>query len=231
MKRCVLFLLLVGCSDPMPRRERIYEGRQLADAVPPGNIRVQIETYEFDTTDVAAFGVAVRYADEDVGIEGAAGWRTNGLRIFAVSANFSAEFALDTRNYKSRRNTTASLLVADGYEGSLDVVQEIPVQAVTVIPIYRGAVVLRTLEIVPVGSGFAVRPRSVDASTVDIALTPWLRDFRRGAIEVTELSTQLRVPVGRPIVIMQHESREQTIGTFFFSSGARRRLMVLTVMK
>lgn len=212
-----MIVLLAGCYGPERHRRTDDEWDAARRApVPAGNIRIQVETFEYDTAETVRAVASGSLVAE---------WSSNGLAVLSWDARASTNWRRD-RSYTYR---AASLLVADGTEGSFDVVQEVPVRATAVIPVYGGAVVVRSLEIVPVGTGFNVRPKKVDASHVDLEITPWMRDIKRGVIAVTELSTRLRVEVGQPYMILQHEAQRETLGTFFFSRGSRRVMMILAV--
>jgi len=221
--------LVCGCYDPYPRRAFDDEWERARNLPPPdGNIRVRVDTFEVDEGERTAFGMAAAYRDANVTVVGSAGWSSNGLVVWAGTSDLVARFSADTRRFRTRKHSQSSITVIDGGEASMAVVQELPVVVTHAIPVYDGAVVVRTITVAVTGTGFQVRPRKTAGGRVDLEITPWVRDLRRGVIVMTELSTRLTVQSGCPVAILQHETSRDTLGTFFFSRGRSRVLMVVT---
>ncbi len=219
MRRILWVTLLAGCYDAAPRREFDEDWERYRNApVPEGNVRVNLEYFEYEASDRAALSVAL-------GAQIA--WSSNGLGAVA-DARIVADIRASWQRERTRSHRSSTLLVADGFEGEMAVVQEVPAAVAHVIPVYDGAVVVRSIEVVAVGSGFRVQPKRAGGK-VALKLTPWVRDAKRGMILVTELSANLLVEAGRPVVIFEHEARRESLGTLFFARGARRVMMVVTV--
>lgn len=230
MRRILLVVLLAACYEPRPREPDPWE-KYANQPVPAGNLRVRINTFEFEASEREAYGLAARYKSGDVVVT-AGDISANGVGVWAVRAAFVSEMRT------TRRDQEQFLLMADGTEGQMHVVESSPMPVTRVIPIYNGAVIVRTIEQVVTGSGMYVRPESQSDGTVLVEATPYV-SYREGrgisTIRLTELSVTLRVRPGQPVVILAHEEAEESFGAAFFSArssrGLRRVLQVLTVEK
>ncbi len=224
-------LALMGACLPPPEREPDPWERYAQAPVPPGNVRVRVEAFEFAAEDRAAFDLALRYRDPSIAVSAGRLGGPNGLTLFAATGNFLAAFRAESRRYRSRRETTQSLLVAEGAEGSFQSVERRAAPAAVVIPVYDGAVVVRTIRTEGTGSGMAVRPRPLPDGRLEIELTPWLASREGGGIRLTELSTRVAVRPGTPVVLLSADETSETLGTALLglrsSAGLRRTLLVL----
>lgn len=204
--------------------------------IPRGNIRVTIDTFEFLDRDTAAFDLAVRYRDPNVGIGIGELYRTNGLIAFAAQKNFVAAFRAQSSKFRSSKHTSSFLVMADQSESRLEVLEKMPVPMLHVIPIYNGAVLVRSVEYRVLGSGLYVRPVSIGPASVQLEVTPFLATEDAGApsiTRITELTTRMVAEDGRPYVIMGSNEQAQSVGAAMFSyrsqTTMRRLLQVLTV--
>lgn len=231
MKRILwALLILAGCYEPRRREPDPWE-KYSNQPVPEGNVRIRVNYFEFDAVEREAYAAAARYKGEDVVVT-AGDISANGVGVWAVRAAFLSEMRT------TRRDQEQFLLVADGFEGQMHVVESSPMPVTHVIPIYGGAAIVRTIEQVVTGSGMYVKPQTQSDGSVLVELTPYV-SYREGrgfsTIRITELSVTLRVKPGQPVVILAHEEREQSFGAAFFSArssrGLRRVLQVLTVEK
>lgn len=229
--------VLFGCIEPRPREPDPWE-RYVDAGVPAGNVRVRVEAFEFAAEDRAAFDLALRYRDPSVAVSAGSLGGSNGLTLWAGTPNFLAAFRAESSRFRSRRATTQFVVVADGHEGSF---QSFDVQAVPVlrvIPVYRGALVVRTIQGLVTGAGMAVRPRVLPDGRIDLELEPWLA-VREGAnpksVRVTELATRVVVEAGRPVVLAAQDETRDTLASVLLGSRSatttRRTLLVLVAEK
>ena len=146
--------------------------------------------------------------------------------------NFIAAFKAETEKYRSRSYTRAFQLGADGYEAQRQVVDRVATSTTYVIPIYNGTAIVRTYDVIPVGTMLAIKPKK-RGNLVDLEVTPVFSQVKGGTIQVVELTTHLTVEVGRPYVIMAHEETKESFGAAFFSKrtgrSTRKVMQVLTV--
>jgi hypothetical protein len=228
-------VLLSSCvMNDRPRRDPMDDYYRMP--IPRGNIKVNIDTFEFLDRDTDAFDLALRYRDSSVSAGIGDIYRTNGLIAFAAQKNFVAAFRAQSTKFRSSRHTTSFLVMANESEGRLQVFEQAPVPVLHVIPIYSGAVLVRTVEYRVLGSGLYVRPVSVGPTSVQLEVTPFLSYEDAGAPSITrivELTTRMVAEDGRPYVIMGSNDQSQSVGAAMFSyrsqTTSRRMLQVLTV--
>ncbi len=236
MSRFAVLLVLAGCVEPAPREPDPWERYGVGGALPPGNVRVRVETYEFAAEDRAAFEMALGYRDPHVAIQAGGLGGTNGLTLFAATPEFAAAFRAESRRFRSRRTWEQFLVVADGQAADFQAVQQRLVPVQQVVRFYSGAVLLQTVAGVVTGSGLSARPRIREDRRVDVELAPWI-SVQEGAagrtIRVTELATRVTVEPGRPAVLMALDEARESFASAFLStrsaSGYRRMLQVLIV--
>jgi hypothetical protein len=237
--RYVCILALVGCvvEDRRSSREDRFPEPQTY-RVPKGNIGILVETYDFSEKEREAFDAALRYRDSSVEVGAGGVYGPNGMMLFGAQRNFSAAFRAQTSRTSSRRYTSNYLMTMENSEAQLISVDQAAVPTVHVIPIYNGAVFVRSAEYRVTGSGMVVRPLSIGGTSAQVELTPFVSYVEKehpGAdvVRLTELTTRVVVEDGRPYVIMSTSEQAQSVGTALFSyrgqSGARRILQVLTV--
>lgn len=237
MRWTLLLLALAGCVVEDRRRDDPFENAP-SYRIPRGNIRVNIDTYEFSDREDQAFEAALGYRDAsvDVGVGGI--FRPNGLVLFAARRNFAAAFRAQTSRYSTRRYWNQFIVTAENSEARLDSIQQAPVATLHVIPVYNGAVFVRNIEYKVLGSGFWVRPLSLGPTSAQVEITPWLA-YSDGdhpahdVVRITELSTRLVMEEGRPYVIMGSSEMVQSMGgalfTYRTTTSVRRLLQVLSI--
>jgi Flp pilus assembly secretin CpaC len=95
--------------------------------------------------------------------------------------------------------------------------------------------VTESTELVPVRSGFRVRPRSAGPERIDVEITPIVAELGPGgSIRETGASTQVRVRPGESVAIGGVTRQESSAGADVFhgaerGSGANESLLVLRV--
>lgn len=200
-------LLLSACAETRPREPDEFE-RFRNQPVPAGNFRIRLTRLE------------------------AAGRETQGLtRISTVWDSNGAAVWIATSGWlrqHSRRREEQMLLVADGHQGMMQVSEWGRAVVTRAIPVYQGTVLVRTIDTVVTGSGFAVGVAGEADGTVHLRLQPYFSgggESGGGPIEVVELRTEVRVRPGEPILLMELDEAGETFASAFF----RRSIVALTV--
>lgn len=247
MARTLLALLLAGAGgciivdepgSASPRRrtrDRWDEewDRAVRQPLPKGNVRVTIDSFEFETIDRTVFEAALRYKDSNATIQMGSLTGVNGLLLFAAKDGFTGAFRAETSRARRIRTTQQFLPVMVGSRGRFEVLASIPLVRTIIIPIYGGgAAVVRTYEERVTGSGFEVAVHGEDERGVDLELTPYFnREADGDALIVTELRSRFTAVPGRPYVLMADRRRETAFAqTFFAAHAGERRLQVIKVL-
>ncbi len=223
---CVLAALAWGCESPpgadRPRapREPWATAEMWKDAanqpLPPGVVRVKIERYEVDERDRQAIEAAIRYRDEQVDVSAGGLTGRNGLMIFAAESGVSGALRVRDDSRYTRRSSSQFLLLNEGTRGSLQMIEQSYRPWRVVVPVWRGAVVVRTIRAEVTGTGMFVTVSKATPGAVTVRLTPYF-DRRRaagrenGRIVINELQTTLTVVPGRPYVIMQDQRHDHAL--------------------
>ncbi len=234
---CLTLLLSACVVEDRRRREDDEWDRAANYRVPKGNIKVNIETWEFSERDREAFDIALRYRDSKVDVGVGTVYGPNGLILFGAQRNFSAAFRASTSRSTSRRYWNQFIVTTENSDAQLNVIQQVPMPALTIIPVYSGAVIVRNYQYRVTGSGLYVRPLSIGQSSVQLELTPFLsyqeENNPYGSVRITELTTRVVAQDGVPYVIMGSTEHNQTVGGALFTyrsqTEVRRILQVLTV--
>jgi len=179
-----------------------------------------------------AYDLAWKYRQRDVVVSGGGIYGSNGAAIWGGTRDFVAALRAATSSVRTRRDQEQFLLVADGFEGQMHVVESFPIPVLHAIPIYQGTVIVRMIEHIVTGTGMYVKPKTQSDGTVLVALTPVV-SYREGTTRLIELAVTVRVRPGEPIALLAHEEAQQSFGGSFFSVrsslGMRRILQVLTI--
>lgn len=121
-------------------------------------------------------------------------------------ARASGGVAVESTERKITRSTGIFTIVQDGGESTLLVASRVPYPQVAYYRDYlaRTGHLAAGAAFKDVGTSLKVRARVLPGSRVRVRMTPtisWFTDDRSGAIEVSEASTELVVPNGRPVVV------------------------------
>lgn len=233
-------LVLCACTETKTERESHHAevDRILAEtrALPllPGVARVTIHNYTIDERDRAAIDAAVKYRADHVGASaGHLGGRSNGVTIHASTGDIDAALRVSRASRFSRSHTESFLVLNEGSSGSLQVLQVRREPWLVVVPVYRGALLVRTFREEVTGTGMFVRVDRAGRGMAAVTLTPYFNRARDGrAIRVEELATTVTLRHGVPYVIMHADDQRQTIGEALlsYSSTTERRRVIATLM-
>jgi hypothetical protein len=149
----------------------------------------------------------------------------------------SGRVGVDSTQRRVQTSSGMFTIVHDGGESTLLVASQIPYSQVTYYRDYlTGAGYVATgVQFKDVGTSLKVGAAILPGNQVKVRLTPtisWLSADRSGVIEVTEASTELVVPSGRPVVLggattQTHELTRRILG-YRASETATETTMALT---
>ncbi len=232
---CAVWLLVIPGCDTTPRPAAAPpRGGVLSDLpddfferaaerpVPAGNVRITIDRLEVDHRDREAYAAAIQYRDRTASLRVGGRGPAHGLRVFGARRGVVAALSASTRF--GRTTSRQFLLLVPGSTGSLDVVQMRPRPYVVVVPVYRGAVVVSTVEHEVTGSAMHVTVHRADAENVDLELRPYFHGARDdGDLRINELSTRVLVPAGQPVVLMADRTSSSSLATQILSHRSESR--------
>ncbi len=165
----ILLLMLVACAADDARQVddggwSLFNGEEPTFTVPAGNVKVNIDRYEFGRFDRDVFGAAVDYRDDSIYIHASGPGMQHGVRVFAARDNVRAGLAASHRSATYRSRSSGFALLVPGSTAQLDVVEISPQPYVVVIPTYDGgALVAAGTEQVVTGSSMRVTVHEVAA--------------------------------------------------------------------
>ena len=233
-------VLLAACTESKTERESHHAevDRILAEtrALPlmPGVARVTINNYTIDERDREAIAAAVRHRGGHGRVRvGHLGGPTNGVTIRASTGDVDAALRVSKDSRYSRSHTESFLVLNEGASGSLQVLEVRREPWLVVVPVYRGALLVRTFREEVTGTGMFVRVDRAGGGRATVTLTPFFNRARDGrAVRVEELATTVTLQPGVPYVIMHADDQRQTIGEALLSSGSttERRRVIATLM-
>ncbi len=215
-------------DDPGSRRPSGREPR------PGRHVRIQVERFLVETQDTEAFDLAFRYRNAGLDVSAGSLGGPNGLVVFGADEHFAAALRTQRTRGRTRESSQSFLLVMEGGEAMLETLQVQPVARTVLVPVYRGAVVVRTIQEEVTGSGFRVRIDRADHDGVDLELAPYFHRARRGeTLVVGELATRLRLLPGRPYTILAERGGQTSVASALLSTRRADRgyesIHVLTV--
>lgn len=153
------------------------------------------------------------------------------------SARPSGRVGADSTQRRVQSSTGIFTLVQDGGESTLLVASQVPYPQVTFYRDYlTGAGYVATgVQFRDVGTSLKVGATILPGNQVKVRLTPtlsWFAADKSGVIEVTEASTELVVPSGRPVVLggtttQTHELTRRILG-YRASESSAETTMALT---
>lgn len=193
------------------------------------NVAVTIEKIGTSAATANRAALAFRYADTDVAVRGGARVaRRNGIRLGVARGNWRAQLDAAARRRRSSSRESLFIVVASGSEGQIAIGSDTYVRRLGYWTPHGYEVLV---ERDSVGRSLVVRPRILGDGRVEVALWPrFTARGRRGAIDVTELSTKVVVRDGQSIVIGGSSGAKEDVGAVLFGVGARRRTHTMTVV-
>ena len=211
---------IVLSGDPAAIASALEALRSLDQAV--RQYRVESETSTREALDRASASVA--------------GWIEAGnLRIGRVVGPEGVNLHASAGGAGSSARVAASVVVMEGRSAEIWTGADYPVTTRTVERAGPYGRVTETTELVPVRSGFRVRPRSAGPEAIEVEITPIVEELGpEGSIRETGASTQIRVRPGESVAIGGLTRRESSAGADVFhgaerGAGASESLLVVRV--
>jgi len=173
--------------------------------VPPGHVKVTVE-----------FRQAGQRAQSGVEVKG----RGPGGPVVQVNpkgVTGSARVQVRESQQTIRRSVESFLLVQDGGEASLTVVEQVPEVVWFQQYAYRHLYITEAVVFRQVGTFLAIRPTILPDQRIRVKITPQISyrsDQGDGTIELVEASTEVVVQPGQPITIGGTEGRGEVMRQF-----------------
>ncbi|MFP4058686.1 MAG: hypothetical protein ACLF0G_17605 [Candidatus Brocadiia bacterium] len=209
---------------------RIMPAKPTFPARSPTSVAIVVEKLGTDRRSAADAQVAFRLANDNVAVASPGGRvaRRNGLRIGVAGENLRAR--LDTAARRTSRTTRESMfiVVESGSEGFIQVGRDVFVQGLRYwTPRGWQTIIERGF----VGRQLVVRPRILPGRRVEVVMWPrFTTRTRRGAIDVTELSTRVVVPDGHSLVVGGTTTGSDSLGAVLFGLAGERRAGSMTMV-
>ncbi|MBN2710999.1 MAG: hypothetical protein JXR97_00995 [Planctomycetes bacterium] len=200
--------------------------------VPKGNVRINITRIEAEEGQVDLTRFAVGYKDNNISVKtGHLGGR-NGSEVFALKDGFFNGFKRSSKSYTHSKTTKQFMVLMPGSSASMQAVEEKRIYWAVVVPVWRGSVLVSTIEERVTGTGMNVRVNSANSNNVSVELLPYFnRAERRGRIEVNELRTSLNLRPGVPYIIAGNEESSDNFSRSFlgYMDGKKRKNMAIII--
>lgn len=211
-----------GSNEPDLIEETKREIARLQNApVPAGNVRITITRLESERETRQSMEALLRYRRGKMSVRhGMTG--SNGFHIFRGDDSLLAQLEAGQLSRQFASRTKQFITLMPGTEAGFESVMRRSVGWVAVIPIYRGSVIIDTLEERISGTGMRVRVHRATARGVEVSLIPYFyATERRGPQEIDELETRVFLEPGVPLVIAGNEAASDRAGWWLLGHGSR----------
>jgi hypothetical protein len=243
MHRAVLAALACGlalsaaCTGPefqeteLEREVRDIQQRMFPELPPPpekrsGNVGIVVERIAVDRREASAIGLAWRYVDEHAAIAGGDLARRNGLRIGVTKDGFAAQLHASLEKARNKSVSKMMLTTLSGQPAAIEVGRQTYVELLRYRTRRGERVVLQKAF---VGGSMMALPE-ITGDNVRLRLYPRLTTRDGRTVHLTEATTTLVVPHGRPVLLGGMEQASQSAGGALFTWGARQQHRNVTVL-
>lgn len=233
----IAVLLAAGCASPGPppedsftrTRRMIEEAR--AFPLPAGNYRIEVERVWLAESDDASVNAIFGYRGNDVAARVGRPEVDPGFRISVGGSEFRAALDATLRRSQHSERTRASIVTipdAPAFIEIGDVRYGIPID----LGPRRGTLIVPDGQFTGTSLEAVVSPAGPGAVTIQ--LTPvFSRRGARGVTQVTEMTTTVRVPIDRPVLIGRNDQSRNDVASGLLSRsssrGREQAVVVLTV--
>jgi len=232
----VLLLALVSCvstddwlSEPgepvglESDAEREVLTREVETERPPvertGNVTVVVEKIVVGRRDQVNLEAAWRYADEHVVAAGGDLARRNGIRVGVSTNGFRVALQAALKQSRNRQVQKTSMTALSGTWGMVHVGEDTYVEALRLwTPGGRRVLLERTF----VGSSLVVEPTILPGDKVQVRLHPRFTTRDGRAIDLVDMSTEVVLAHGQPMVIGGLDESSDSAGSALFSLRRER---------
>lgn len=196
------------------------------------NILIQIDYYEVDQSEFESLQTVWKYVDKNVIIRGKEDLTKNGFCIEVGDKNFKAKLSFEAKRLKTLIKRSICIMVQNGVTGSLKISELLPTESLSII---SGDIILRNFTFTQIGSQLEVTPELIEDNMLRLKITPvlsYLEESKFNYIKVIELSTELIVEVGKPILIGSYGEKSESFGSSFFSQryGKKERKLLAVLI-
>ncbi len=198
---------IILSGDPAAIAQALDALRSLDQVV--RQYRVESETSTREALDRASASVTGWVEVGDLRVGRVAG--PEGVRLNATAGRAGAS-----------ERVAATVVVMEGRSAEIWTGADYPVTTRTFERAGPYARVTETTELVPVRSGFRVRPRSAGPDAIEVEITPIVEELQRGgSIRETGASTQIRVRPGESVALGGVTRQETSSGSDVFRGAER----------
>ena len=235
MKVCCEFLiplvvLVAGCAIEQPVDEspaalaaREWEAytrrpRERPPAKRSGNITIIVDKIIHTDAQSLDFDLLWRYADESIAIGTPGGElaRSNGIRIGVAKDGFQAVLKAAQRNARSRQSEQLWLTVLSGTQGHILVAQSTHIGVLRHRTAMGESIILANAM---VGASMVIEPRILAGDDIQVKLHPRFSSRDGKTINLTDLTTELVLRHGQPLVMAGLDQASDSAGFALFSYG------------
>ena len=218
----LLLLSAAGCVTTESWRFEPGELKPVRSEQPPrqppaertGNVTVVVEKILVGRQDQINLDSAWQYADEHLVVRGGQMARQNGIRIGVSTGGFRAAFQAALKKSRNKQVQEITITTLSGTEGMISVGQDTYVEVLR-YSTPRGRTVL--LERTFVGSSLVVEPTILPDDKVRVRLYPRFTTRAGHAIDLAEMSTEVVLAHGQPMVIGALDESSDNAGFALFS--------------
>ncbi|NQT88951.1 hypothetical protein HQ560_19440 [bacterium] len=194
----------------------------------PSNVAITIEKIGVERRSSTNVSGAFAYDGGRAKVAGGAVARRNGLRVSVAGKDYRASVGASARRSKSTSRDSMFIVVQSGTEGFIQMGEDTYVTRLGYwTPFGYRVLVERAF----VGRQLVVRPRILGRGMVEVEIWPRFSSRgKRGAMDVTELSTKVVVRDGQSLVLGGMTSGGDDVGAVLFGVGRKQRTHNMTII-
>ncbi|MDP6438096.1 MAG: hypothetical protein QGH74_00510 [Candidatus Brocadiia bacterium] len=191
-----------------------------------GNVTIEVEKMLVGQHDQARLDSVWRYADEHVVVRGGQLARRNGIRVGVSKGGFRAALRAALKESRNKQVERITITTLSGTAGMISVGQDTYVEVLH----YRGPRGERALlERAFVGSSLVVEPTILPEDKVRVRLYPRFTTRAGRAIDLAEMSTEVVLAHGQPMVIGGYDKASDNAGFALFAWRQERESRKVTL--
>lgn len=193
-----------------------------------GNVTIVVDRIAVSTSDLLHLGAIWRYVDEQTVIAGGGEiLRRNGVRSGVARQGFSV--ALQAALSKVRTKETQQLMITtlSGSPGMISMGETAYVEMLRCWTPFGERVLLQRAF---VGASLVVEPEILPDDRIRLKLHPHFSQRRGPAIELTDLTTEVVLRHGQPLVLAALDQSRENVAFALFSRTRERQSQQVTVV-
>jgi len=218
-------------SDTQWMRRADHSATDQMPAQPPaertGNVTMVVERIAVSQQDQTDLEAAWRYVDEHLGAAGGQLARRNGVRVGVATGGFRGALQTAFNKSRSREVQKTTLTVLSGAAGMIKVGQNTYVEALRYrTPLGRTVLLERTF----VGASLVAEPTILPGDRIRVSLHPRFTASDGRVVDLAEMSTEVVVAHGQPMVIGGLDQSSDDVGLALFSWRRERESRKVTLI-